>query len=116
MIEETTRGAHQALDQVQQVPSPQQARETLYLFLEGGLVAGVFEGLASHALRGATEDPITSGIQDAQKAAAQAAAKGEQSLGQFIQDHEARLGPNCEQLGEVDSVEGFRDALVNIFH
>lgn len=113
VIEETTYGAHQALEQVQAVPGPQQARETLYLFLEGGLVAGVFEGLASHALRGLAEDPLDRGIHDAQQAASQAASAGQ--LSEFIEEREARLAPACERLEEVDSVDELRDAFVNIF-
>ena len=114
VIVETRAGANLALAEVKALPSSEQALETTLTFLEGGLVTGVFEALASHALR-SVEDlnpPTDAVLREAEQIAS---SQGKTGLDGYVQAHRDNLDGTCQKLAEVDSVEEFRSLLTEVY-
>lgn len=114
IIEQTHLGAVATLAETTSVPTLEQARETALVFLEGGLVAGVFEGLASQALR--VQESLRQDMRAIRSEVAEIEAKGgEQALESYIAEHQTRADSLCCQLDRQSEVDSYRGSLRSIF-
>lgn len=114
VIVETRNGANLALAEVKTLPSPEQALETTLTFLEGGLVTGVFESLASHALRSLDDlnPPTDRVLQEAEQVAS---SQGRNGLESYLELHRQNLDGTCQKLAEVENAEQFRSLLTEVY-
>ncbi len=113
VIEQTRLGAQAALEEIQSVPPLKQARETALMFLEGGLVAGVFEGLASRALRQAEEQESLGQAMEVVRR--QVDSLPTNQLPSWIEDQQEQAQTACDGLLADGEADGYRQTLGTMF-